>query len=141
MSTRGWQDVTHADILRMQHKSTPPPTKSKYRNVKAMADGFQFDSQHEADTWMMLRSREKAGDISELRRQVAFPLFVPVIGADGKPTGVICECAAYIADFVFLDKAGNRVVMDAKGQKKRICPYPLKAKMMNLTYGVTIVEV
>ncbi len=137
MATRGWESVSQSDIGRRN----AAPRKSKYRNVKAMADGFQFDSQHEADTWMILRSREKAGDISELRRQVAFPLYVPVIGSDGKPNGVIVECANYIADFVFLDKAGTRVVMDAKGQNKRICPYPLKSKMMNLIYGISIVEV
>lgn len=118
-----------------------PAKASKYHNVKVQADGFTFDSRHEADVWLLLRARERAGDISQLRRQVAFPLFVPVFGPDGQPLQINAECCTYVADYVFLDKAGNRVVMDAKGQKKRICPYPLKAKMLALTYGIVIEEV
>ncbi len=66
---------------------------------------------------------------------------VPVFTEGYMATGIMAELCSYVADFVFRDKAGAQVVMDAKGQKKRICPYPLKAKAMLLSYGITIVEV
>ncbi len=125
-------------------RSTPAPDApkpSKYRNVKCEADGFTFDSRHEADMWLLLKSREQLGDITRLRRQVAYPIYVPVFGSDGKPLDVRAELCVYVADFEFYDKAGKRVTMDAKGQKKRICPYPLKAKAMMLSYGIEIQEV
>lgn len=139
-ATRGWKDVTLADLQKREWAKSAAAKPSKYKNVKAMVDGLQFDSRHEADIWMILRSRERAGDITELKRQVPFPIYVPIFDHAGVPTGLLAELCVYIADFVFRDKSGARITMDAKGQKKRICPYPLKAKAMNLSYGIVIQE-
>lgn len=140
MATRGYENTTAKDLQRM-HAAPVGAKPSKYRNVKVEADGFTFDSRHEADVWMLLRAREKAGDITQLRRQVPFTLYVPMFGKDGESLNMNAALMTYVADFQFLDKSGQRVVMDAKGQKRRICPYPLKAKAMALSYGITIEEV
>ena len=134
MATGGWKDVSASDIARMQAKGTPvEPKRSKYRNVKCVVNGERFDSVHEADIWMILTAQEKLGDISELRRQVRFPLYCPTAGPD-------MEVAVYVADYTWRDKAGRLHVGDAKGQRKRICPYPIKAKWMRLQEGIDIEE-
>jgi len=140
------KDFTPEQLRRMniqpsRDRSTPTTKQSKFRNVKCEVEGLRFDSRHEADVWMMLRTREKAGDITRLRRQVPFPIYVPVFNAEGQPLDVRAELCVYVADYEFYDKSGKRVVMDAKGQRKRIQPYPLKAKALMLSYGIEIVEV
>ena len=101
---------------------------SKYRNVKTTLDGITFDSALEARRWAELRLLERARVISNLRRQVRFPLVV-----NGSKIG------EYIADFVYreADKAGD-TVEDAKGF--RTAEYRLKAKLM-AAQGMPIREV
>ena len=45
---------------------------SKYRNVKTTVSGHTFDSRHEAERYIVLRSMEKSGLISNLRLQVPY---------------------------------------------------------------------
>lgn len=137
--TRGWtrQDVTRHELK--QALTTAPP--SKYRNVKVTVDGERFDSRKEADYWMGLKLRERAGEITELARQVLFSLYAPQIyGSQNPEHAVWIQIAEYKADFVFRDATGRHVV-DAKGQKQRICPYPLKKKWLELQEGIVIEEV
>lgn len=50
-------------------------SSNKYRNVKVRAiDGTVFDSHKEARRWQELLLLQKAGAITELRRQVEYEL-------------------------------------------------------------------
>lgn len=72
-------------------------------------DWDKFDSKGEARRWMQLRLLDRAGEITELRRQVPFPLMT--ITDDGKPV----EWGKYIADFVYREN-GVRIIEDSKAR-------------------------
>lgn len=136
MATSGWQDVTQADINRRLLKQQAKP--SKYHNVRFEIDGEKFDSKHEAQIWMMLRLREKAGEISDLTRQFALDLKCP--------HNMIPDCsltvAQYIADFRYLDvKADDWHYIDAKSKGTRTQVYRLKKKWLELQSGIIVEEV
>jgi len=86
--------------------------KSKYGARKIEFRGQTFDSEREFKRYQMLRILENIGEISDLRRQVKFPL----MGQGGSiltPTG---RQANYIADFVYRETStGREVIEDAKG--------------------------
>ncbi len=139
MATRGWQDVTQADLNRRTLKMQPKP--SKYRSVKKRVGDDVFDSGAEADYWLSLKAREQAGEITNLRRQVPFPLYAPAFHmralGDVSPT-VWVQVAVYLADFVF-NEAGERRVLDKKGHRTAL--YSLKRKWLELQDGIIIEEV
>ena len=117
-----------------------PPQKrrmkrQKYGNSKTTIDGIRFDSKREAQRWQELRLMERAGRITDLRRQVKFVLVPSQRGEDGK---VIEKQVAYIADFVYL-KDGKTVVEDSKGYRTEV--YMLKKKMMLYFFHIRIQEV
>ena len=109
--------------------------KQKYGNNKITIDGIRFDSKREAQRWQELRLMERAGRITDLRRQVKFVLIPSQRGEDGK---VIEKQVTYIADFVYL-KDGKTVVEDSKGYRTEV--YRLKKKMMLYFFHVRIQEV
>lgn len=120
---------------------------TKYHARKITVDGITFDSQKEARRYSELLLLVKAGEISDLRRQVKFEL----IPAQREPdvTGprggiikgkVIEREVAYYADFVYRDKRTDRtVVEDVKGMRTEV--YNLKRKLMLWRYGIKIKEV
>lgn len=109
--------------------------RQKYGNSKITIDGIRFDSKREAQRWQELRLMERAGRITDLRRQVKFVLIPSQRGEDGK---VIEKQVAYIADFVYL-KDGKTVVEDSKGYRTEA--YRLKKKMMLYFFHIRIQEV
>ena len=117
---------------------------SKYGNRKIKRDGMVFDSKREADRWNELKLLEKAGQISDLRRQVKYEL-IPTQYSKWEYTKsgkkkVIEREANYIADFVYHDNVlGTEVVEDAKGM--RTDTYILKRKLMLYVHGIQIMEV
>lgn len=82
-----------------------------------------FDSKGEAQRWMQLRLLERAGEISELRRQVPFPLFT--LTGLGKPV----QFAIYKADYVYLEN-GLRVIEDFKSKSGISPEAALKLRVM-----------
>lgn len=110
--------------------------KNKYHAVKYTLGGETFDSQKEAYRWQELRSLLDHGEISDLRRQVAYQLIPSQRDVLGH---VIERPVTYIADFVYTDKDGNEIVEDAKGMKTR--EYVLKRKMMLYIKGIKVKEV
>jgi hypothetical protein len=107
------------------------PKRSKYRNIKTTVEGIRFDSAKEARRYSELRLLEKAGDVTDLRRQTVYPLIVG-------HTSV----GAYRADFDYLTHAGIvRVVEDVKSPATTTPVYRLKKKLMEALYGITITEV
>ena len=107
---------------------------TKYRNVKTQVDGITFDSKREAKHWQELQLRKKAGEITDLQRQVDLPLCCPSREHDGTSQVV----AHYRADFIYCEKGVTHVV-DAKGKRTRM--YDLKKKWLYLQSGIEIEEV
>ena len=117
---------------------------SKYYNRKVQRDGMVFDSKREANRWNELKLLEKAGNISNLQRQVKFVLIPTQYSSweytkSGKKK-VIEREASYIADFAYHDNVlGVDVVEDAKGMRTEA--YVIKRKLMLHVHGIQIMEV
>ena len=105
---------------------------SKYRNVRTItADGITHDSRKEARRWSLLQLAEHAGTITDLRRQVRYPLHA---------IGGIVVCT-YVADFTYVQD-GEIVVEDVKSPSTRKnAVYVIKRKWMSAEHGITIREV
>lgn len=102
---------------------------SKYGNKKLTApDGQKFDSVKEYHRWGCLRLLERAGAISNLRRQVKYELIPPQAGE---------RACTYIADFTYMED-GKLVVEDVKGMKTDA--YKIKRKLMLWVHGIKIRE-
>lgn len=97
--------------------------RSKYGNVKTHG----FDSKAEYHRWMELQILERAGEITNLRRQVRVPLNVNSFH--------VCD---YIADFVYT-QGGALVIEDVKGVRTAV--YRLKKKLMLAAKGIQIREI
>lgn len=126
--------------------------KSKYGAKKITRDGVTYDSLKEYRRFCELSLLEKSGDITELRRQVTFPL-IPTqceepcaVYKKGKNKGepkqgrVLEREVNYIADFVYTNSlTGEVIVEDVKGFKTK--DYILKRKMMLYFHNIRIREV
>lgn len=99
--------------------------KSKYHNERIVIDGIEFDSKSEGRRFCYLKLMEKAGEISNLRYHVKFELIpqitkeevVHLKTKDKVVTKVLQSARYYEADFVYLNKKGEEVVEDFKGQE------------------------
>lgn len=117
----------------------------KYGNKKIIRDGMTFDSAKEYRRYCELKLLEKAGEITDLQMQVKFVLIpsqreADIIGVRGgtKKGKLIEKECSYYADFVYLDKNGQRVVEDTKGM--RTTDYIIKRKLMMYVHGIRIRE-
>ena len=106
----------------------------KYHSRKTVVDGITFDSRKEASRWQELKFLERAGAISDLKRQVRFEL-IPSQRVDKKVTERACN---YNADFTYIENE-ELIVEDAKGY--RTPEYIIKRKLMLYTHGIRIREV
>lgn len=95
-----------------------------------------FDSKKELLRYSELKLLERAGQISDLRRQVPFEL-VPRQIVDGR---VIERAVKYIADFTYWQN-GQLVVEDVKSDATRTDAYKIKRKLMLSVRGIRIKEV
>ena len=123
----------------------------KYRNKKVTVDGITFDSKREKKRWCELCLLEKAGEISNLQRQVKFvliPTQTETFERYSEKTGkklkdgvrVVEKECAYFADFVYIDNhTGRTVVEDTKGARTE--KYIIKRKLMLHIYGIRIQEI
>lgn len=93
-----------------------------------LPDGQVFDSQKERDRWCILRLLERAGRISDLKRQVSYEL-IPKQGT--------MRACSYIADFTYFEN-GKLVVEDCKGYRTEA--YKIKKKLMLWVHGIRIKE-
>ena len=99
------------------------------KKIKDPATGYVFDSKAEFIRWCELRILERAGKISDLKRQVKSEL---IPKQDGE------RACNYVADFVYIDADGNTVVEDTKGV--RTDAYRIKKKLMLWVHGIRIKE-
>lgn len=110
--------------LKIEIVDSPKP--NKYSAIKTEVDGIIFDSKREATRYQDLRYRQAAGEISDLKLQVSYPLVV---------NGV--KIATYRADFEYLE-GEQKITEDAKGCKTPT--YRIKKKLMLAIYGIEIRE-
>lgn len=90
---------------------------NKYRNKPCVIDGHRFPSIREGRRYQELRILEKAGEITDLKLQIKFPLWV-----NGD---LVCT---YIADFIYKTKSGKDVTEDSKGVLTPV--YRIKKNLM-----------
>lgn len=126
---------TEADLDNYRRRAPVPasqrPSKQKFGNRKVVdSDGLIHDSRKEYRRWCELQLREKAGEISHLRRQVPYALVVNGV--------LVCQ---YIADAVYEEGAAT-IVEDTKCEATRKKPeYRIKLKLMQALHGIQIREV
>lgn len=102
---------------------------SKYGNIKTTtSDGIRHDSIKEANRWCELNLLQRAGLISDLKRQVKYELIPKQEGE---------KALRYVADFVYTEN-GKTVVEDSKGYRTDV--YKIKRKLMLYRYGIKIRE-
>lgn len=125
--------------------------RRKYGNKKIhdLKSDQVFDSKKEYSRWKELSLLERAGEITNLQRQVQF-ILLPEQRAPGtetykkgprkgqvKPGPVLERKITYIADFMYFEN-GEPVVEDVKGLRTK--EYVIKRKLMLYTYGIRIKE-
>lgn len=107
-----------------------------------MPDGtlMHFDSKREARRYMDLWLMQRAGEITNLRTQVKYPLLPKQERKDGTKERAI----DYVADFVY-EKDGETVAEDSKGFRNTSSAtykvFVMKRKMMLYFHGITVKEV
>lgn len=126
---------------------------AKYGNKKTFtSDGILHDSRKEALRWQQLLLLERAGEITDLKRQVEF-ILIPdqrepstEVYQKGEKKGMPKEGkllerkVVYVADFVYNDqRTGKEVVEDTKGVKTK--DYIIKRKLMLFIYNIKIKEI
>ena len=125
---------------------------AKYGNRKTRtSDGILHDSRKEALRWTQLLLLERAGEITDLKRQVEF-ILIPdqrepstEVYQKGEKKGMPKEGkllerkVVYVADFVYYDKSGMGVVEDTKGVKTK--DYIIKRKLMLHIHNIKIKEI
>lgn len=108
----------------------PQKKRSKYGNKRTVVCGEQFDSGKEAQRYEQLLLLERAGQITQLRHHVRYP--INVAGID------ICE---YEADFTYRDDAGALHVEDVKSEATRTQLYKLKRRLMAAVHSINVEEI
>ena len=107
---------------------TEEPKRPKYGNHRVEVNGMKFDSKHEAEVFLQLDARRRAGELKCVLRQVPFDL----------PGGI-----RYMADFVAIGADMSvEGVYDAKSEiTKKNRTYINKRKQVLAIYGIEIREV
>ena len=114
--------------------------------------GVTYASMHEYQRGYELKLMERAGAISDLKRQVPYEL-IPAqrepstrTYTKGKKKGqpvpgkLIEQDVKYVADYVYTDnRTGKTVVEDTKGVRTK--DYIIKRKLMLYVHGIKVQEV
>lgn len=117
---------------------------SKFHNKPVTIDGVRYDSKNEAYRHAFLKMMEQAGEISNLRYHVNYEL-IPAITEnvvihlktkDKVVTKTVQSARYYEADFVYINKNGEEIVEDFKGQETDL--FKFKAALFRYRYGKII---
>lgn len=118
-------------------------SRNKFYAQKCEYDGHVFDSKKERDRYMILKERERRGEIYDVRCQVRFILLhgQDVVATNGNR--VKRRERSYVADFTYRDKQGRFHVEDVKGYKNTTAYqlFTLKTAMMLRVYQIEVEEV
>ena len=107
--------------------------KPKYRNRKAeyydpvLKETITFDSEKERNYYLILKDRERRGEIQKLERQVSITIQPSFTDKNGKKIREI----TYIADFIYYEYKDGKIhqhIIDVKGYKTEV--YKLKKKLL-----------
>lgn len=122
---------------------------SKYHSKKMVVDGIVFDSRKEGRRYTELLLLQRAGEISNLQRQVEYELLpnqyyveqrYSESGKKLKNKYTLLERkVCYVADFVYTDKDGKVIVEDTKGFRTK--EFVIKRKLMLYIHGIKIKEI
>lgn len=107
----------------------------KYRNKPCQIGSEKYRSQREMKRHHDLLMLEKAGHVSDLRREVPFEL---VPGVRFKTAKRATPPLRYLADFTYMHK-GEYTVEDAKGVRTPL--YKAKRHLMLAIHGIEVKEV
>ena len=99
---------------------------NKYHAQKVEWHGMRFDSKKEFNRYMELQIMEKAGLISNLKRQVPYIII---------PYSKWGRAIKYIADFDYMED-GKHVLEDSKGVVTPL--FKLKKRLVAERYGIEI---
>ena len=119
-----------------------PAKRHKFNARKVVIDGHSFPSQKEADRYVLLRERQRRGEIANLELQPVLKLYsgnTPVlIRSKGYPNG---RQVKMVLDFAYFDADRNRRILeDVKGFRTR--EFILKKAYAEACYpGIEIIEV
>lgn len=100
--------------MKMQPKFFRKPSRNKYNAKKTVVGDIKFDSKKEAARWMDLQLLERAGEISDLKRQVKVELMGqhrPLYTRTGRKMKLT-------ADFSYIEN-GELIYEDSKGMWTR----------------------
>lgn len=124
--------------------SGTPSKEPKYHNKKVKyydpdsKQSITFDSVKEYEYYLILKDREKRGEIGGLKRQFK----IEIQPAFTTPDGERIQAINYIADFVYYDMRAKegypRHIVDTKGVRTDV--YKLKKKLLAYK-GIYIEEV
>ncbi len=106
-----------------------PEKPNKFRNVKKIVNGLEFDSTKEARHYQDLLAWQQSGQITELERQR--PFMIEINGMH------VCT---FFADFTYV-KDGSLIVEDVKSRATKTPVYQLKKKLVKSVLNIDIVEV
>lgn len=116
-------------------KRNKPSKRKKYNNTVCYYQGAKFDSKKELERYLILKDKEKRGEIFELKRQVKITIQPSFKTPDGKTVREIY----YLADFVYLKPVYicgvfseyKHVIEDVKGgNATKTAVYKLKKKLL-----------
>jgi hypothetical protein len=122
------------------NKLVGAPGKSKYNNNKPtfydadLRETLTFDSNKELEYYLLLKDRQKRGEIKDLERQVSLEIQPGFM----MPSGEKIRAITYKADFRYHDLDGREHIIDVKGYKTEV--YKLKKKLLAYK-GIYIEEV
>lgn len=131
--------TTRMSAAEFRKEAAQAETKNKYGAKRIKVDGIWFDSKREANRWLQLRNLERAGQITDLRRQVPIKL----MGRDGPILTRTGRHMRITVDFSYVDlrneaTAGLTIFEDAKG--KPTPDYEVR-RGVAAAQGVEVVEV
>lgn len=98
----------------MKQRFFRKPSRNKYGAKKTIVGDVKFDSKKEAQRWIELQLLERAGEISNLRRQVRIDLmgqYRPLLTKTGRQMRLT-------VDFAYIEN-GIEVLEDSKGMWTR----------------------
>lgn len=123
------------------------------KKIKDPFTGDVFDSKKEYNRWCNLRLLERAGKITDLKKQVTFEL-IPTQREEStevykagpqkglpKPGAIIEKAVTYVADFTYYQDS-EYIVEDTKGYKQGAAYqlFVIKRKLMLSVHGIRIKE-
>ena len=109
--------------------------QSKYKNKKACADGYEFDSKKERNYYLKLKTMQDLGLIKDLELQKEY-----ILQDSFKINNKTRRKITYKADFSYVSTEDDKLhVVDVKGFKTDV--YKLKKKLFEYKYQIELEEV